>query len=100
MDFRYKKQYKAQDGQNGIKKKMTGKTGDDLVIMVPPGTIIKDNASGKIIADLMEHGERQIIARGGKGGRGNYHFTTAVRQAPTFSEQGKLGQERESNIRT
>ncbi len=77
---------------------MTGKTGEDLIILVPPGTIIRDNASGKIIADLMEHGERQIIAKGGKGGRGNYHFTTAVRQAPTFAEQGKLGQEREVTL--
>lgn len=94
MDFRYKKIYKAPAGQHGSKKKMTGKTGEDLVIMVPPGTIIRDNETGKIIADLMEHGERKIIAKGGKGGRGNYHFTTSVRQAPTFAEQGKLGQER------
>ncbi len=98
MDFRYKKQYKAPNGENGYKKKQTGKTGEDLIIMVPPGTIIRDNASGKIIADLMEHGERRIIAKGGKGGRGNYHFTTSVRQAPTFAEQGKLGQEREVTL--
>ncbi|MBN2899439.1 MAG: GTPase ObgE [Clostridia bacterium] len=94
MDFKYKKQYKAQPGENGRKKKQTGKDGENLVIMVPPGTIIRDNATGKIIADLMEHGERRIVAKGGKGGRGNYHFTTPVRQAPTFAEQGKLGQER------
>lgn len=94
MDFRYKKQYKAPSGDNGRKKKQTGKTGEDLIILVPPGTIIRDNNTGKIIADLMDHGESRIIAKGGKGGRGNYHFTTPVRQAPTFAEQGKLGQER------
>jgi len=98
MDFRYKKIYKAPAGRHGSKKKSTGKTGDDLIIMVPPGTIIKDNATGKIIADLMEHGERRIIAKGGRGGRGNYHFTTPVRQAPTFAEQGKVGQEREVTL--
>lgn len=94
MDFRYKKHYKAPAGDNGRQKKQTGKDGGDLIIMVPPGTIIRDNKSGKIIADLMEHGERKVIAKGGKGGRGNYHFTTSVRQAPTFAEQGKMGQER------
>ncbi len=94
MDFRYKKQYKAESGEHGRQKKQTGKDGDNLIIKVPAGTIIRDDKTGKIIADLMEHGETAIIARGGKGGKGNYNFTTSVRQAPNFAEQGKIGQER------
>ena len=93
MDFRYKKSYKANSGENGRKKKMTGKDGENLILKVPPGTIVREKRSGRVVADLTENGETKIVAKGGKGGRGNYHFTTATRQAPSFSEQGRYGEE-------
>ncbi len=95
MDFRYKKKYIAENGQDGGPSKMTGKDGGDLIIKVPPGTIILDKESGKIIADLTEHNTRSTLAIGGKGGRGNQHFATPTRQAPRFAEGGVAGQERE-----
>ncbi len=94
MDFRYKRKYLADDGQNGGKKRCSGKDAEDLYIKVPPGTIIRDKETGGIIADLTEKGDQFVIARGGKGGRGNWNFKSSVRQAPSFSEQGKKGTER------
>ncbi len=94
MDFRYKTLYNAPDGENGGKKNKYGKKGEDLVIIVPPGTIIRDQETGKIIADLIYPDDERVIAKGGRGGRGNSEFTTSTRQAPTFSEQGFYGQER------
>lgn len=94
MDFRYKTKYTADDGERGGKKRCSGKDAQDLFIKVPPGTIIRDKETGGIIADLTDKGEQFVIARGGKGGRGNWHFRTSVRQAPSFSEQGKKGSER------
>ncbi|MBN2260334.1 MAG: GTPase ObgE [Clostridiales bacterium] len=94
MDFRYKTHYHAPNGENGMKKNKYGKKGEHLVILVPPGTIIRDLDTGKIIADLIEPGEERVIAKGGRGGRGNTEFKTSTRQAPTFSEQGFYGQER------
>ncbi len=95
MDFRYKKKYVAKSGQNGSKKRSSGKDGEDLEIKVPIGTLIRESTTGGIIADMIEHGQRVVIARGGRGGRGNWHFRSATRQAPTFSEQGRSGVERE-----
>lgn len=94
MDFRYKKKFIAQKGQDGGSSKMSGKQGEDLIIRVPPGTLVRDKESGRIVADLIEAGEERIIARGGKGGRGNHHFATSTRQAPRFAEGGGPGQER------
>lgn len=94
MDFRYKTKYKADDGERGGKKNCTGKDSEDLIIWVPMGTLIKDAATGKIIVDLSEDGQEYVIAKGGKGGRGNTHFKSSVRQAPTFSEQGRQSEER------
>lgn len=94
MDFRYKKRYVAGHGENGKGKKMHGKDGEDLVLKVPPGTIVKDEKTNLIIADLVEHGQQAIIAKGGRGGRGNIHFTTATRQAPNFAESGGFPEER------
>ncbi|SJZ45466.1 GTP-binding protein [Garciella nitratireducens DSM 15102] len=94
MDFRYKKKHVAQNGENGGNKKMSGKKGEDLIVKVPPGTIVRDKETGKIIADLTKPFEKKIIARGGKGGRGNQHFATSTRQAPRFSEGGLPGEER------
>lgn len=94
MDFRYKKKHIAQNGENGGNKKMSGKKGEDLIVKVPPGTIVRDKETNKIIADLTKPDEEKMIARGGKGGRGNQHFATSTRQAPRFAEAGVPGQER------
>lgn len=94
MDFKYKSKYAAPDGEKGMKKNKSGKKGNDLILRVPPGTIIKDKETGKIIADLKNDKEKKIIAKGGKGGRGNTHFKSSTRQAPTFAEQGGYGEER------
>ncbi len=94
MDFRYKKTYVVEDGENGKAKKMYGKDAKDLVLRVPPGTIVRDEKTNLIIADLTEPGQRAIIAKGGKGGKGNVHFTTSTRQAPNFAESGGHPEER------
>ncbi len=98
MDFRYKTKYQAQNGEDGGKKKCYGKSGDNLIIKVPPGTIIRDVESGRVIADLILDGEQRILAKGGKGGRGNTHFTNSVRQAPTFAESGDRSVERNISL--
>lgn len=94
MDFRYQKKYIAESGENGMKKKMFGKDAKDLVFKVPPGTVIRDVQTGKVLADLLKGGDSAVIARAGRGGRGNVHFKSATRQAPTFAEQGTYGEER------
>ncbi|MBQ5321469.1 MAG: GTPase ObgE [Oscillospiraceae bacterium] len=85
--FRYKKKYKAEDGENGRNKNCTGKSGEDLYIKVPEGTIVRDAESGKIIADLSGN-EPILLAKGGKGGAGNQHFATSTRQIPRFAKMG------------
>lgn len=94
MDFRYKTKYVAEAGEDGGKKNMSGKSAEDLIIKVPQGTIIRDLQTGKVIADLKDIGQRVILAQGGRGGRGNQHFATPTRQAPTFAEKGTSGIER------
>ncbi|MFU0800913.1 MAG: GTPase ObgE [Xylanivirga thermophila] len=93
MDFRYKRHFKAEAGQNGQGKDMTGRNGHDLIIEVPPGTTIRDEKTGDILADLMNDGEKKILVYGGKGGRGNAHFATSIRQTPRFAQNGEKGQE-------
>src|SRR5256885_2321376 len=88
LDFRYKHQYKAPRGGDGRNKDMIGKDGADLVLKVPPGTVVYDRDSGEQIADLSAHGARVVIAKGGVGGRGNARFATSVQQAPKFGENG------------
>lgn len=95
MDFRYKKKYIAQNGKDGSGLKMKGKSGDDLVIFVPLGTLVKDAATNKIIADLNNVDSEFVAAKGGNGGWGNAHFSTATRQTPNFAKSGKPGQERQ-----
>lgn len=94
MDFKYKRNYKAEDGENGKTKKQYGKKGSDLVLKVPLGTLVKDGDSEKVIADLKEEGQTFVIAKGGKGGKGNAKFATPTRQAPRFAEAGEKGEER------
>ena len=94
MDFKYQRKYHAEPGGDGTKGKRAGKNGEDLVLKVPAGTVIKDEATGLILADLKEEGDRAIIARGGRGGKGNQHFANSVRQAPAFAKSGTDGQER------
>lgn len=98
MDFRYKTKYAADSGGDGGKKKCSGKDGEHLVIKVPPGTIIRDLKSGMVLADLMEDEAKTVVARGGKGGRGNTEFKNPTRQAPSFAEAGFKGEEREIEL--
>ncbi|APM38263.1 GTPase ObgE [Clostridium kluyveri] len=94
LDFSYKKKYVAEKGENGSGSKCFGKNGGNLYIKVPLGTVIRDVDTNKIMADLSHIGDKYIVAKGGKGGRGNVRFTTAVRQAPDFAEPGMPGEER------
>lgn len=94
MDFRYKKSYHGNNGEDGRTKKQFGKAGEDIILKVPVGTLIKDEKTGNVIVDLKEKDQTFLIARGGRGGRGNAKFATPTRQAPQFSEPGRKGQER------
>ena len=95
IDFRYNKKFKAKDGENGSGNRCNGKYGEDLYIKVPIGTVIKDVETGKVVADLSEPNQKELILKGGRGGRGNSHFATPTRQAPRFSEDGEKGEEKE-----
>jgi len=95
IDFRYNRKFKAQNGENGSGAHKYGKSGEDLVVKVPKGTIVKDAQTGKVIADLSDDGQRELILPGGRGGRGNSHFATSTRQAPRFAQDGEKGIEKE-----
>lgn len=88
IDFKYQRHFRAQDGANGGSQNCYGKSGEDLIIKVPVGTVIKDKESGAIVVDLVDNGERKVLLRGGKGGKGNAKFATPQRRAPSFSQQG------------
>ena len=92
IDFRYKRKYVAENGQNGGAKRCTGKRGSDLVIRVPRGTVIKDASTGRIMADISTD-EPKILALGGNGGKGNCNFATSTRQIPKFAKPGFPGEE-------
>ena len=94
LDFRYRHEHRAQSGERGGNKDMYGKRGLDTVLRVPAGTMVYDDARSLMLADLRQHGERFIVARGGQGGRGNIHFATPTDRAPRHFEHGRLGQER------
>ena len=98
LDFTYRSIFKADNGENGFKKSMHGKSARDLYIKVPAGTIVKDLKSGNIIADLIEHGQSVLVAKGGRGGRGNTHFCTPQNRAPQYCEPGEPGIERELQL--
>ncbi len=94
MDYRYKSKYVAEPGEDGKGSNMFGKHGEDLYLRVPVGTIIKDEETGLVMADLKNDGDEFIAAKGGYGGKGNTHFKTSVRQAPGFAKAGKDGEEK------
>ncbi|MEK5426901.1 GTPase ObgE [Cytobacillus sp. FSL R7-0680] len=95
MDFRYKRHFKAERGEHGMSKNQHGRNSKDMIIKVPPGTVVTDAETGEVIADLTEHDQQAIIAKGGRGGRGNSRFATPANPAPELSEHGEPGQERE-----
>lgn len=94
-DYRHRRKYKAQDGEEGGKRNCHGKNGQDIVLKVPEGTVIKDAASGKVIADMSGENRRQVVLKGGKGGIGNQHFATATMQVPKYAKPGQPAQELE-----
>ncbi len=93
-EFHYTKHFRAANGENGEKKNCYGKAGKNLEILVPVGTVIRDEASGQIIADMFEDGQRTVVLSGGRGGRGNTHFANSRRQTPKFAEHGVKAIER------
>jgi GTP-binding protein len=94
VDFKYQKHFKGGRGEIGDTKGMYGRKGDDLTVKVPPGTVIKDDDTGEVLFDLTEHGQKVVVAKGGRGGRGNMKFWTPQNKMPTFYEKGEPGQER------
>lgn len=88
-DFRHKRKYHAENGEEGKKKNCFGRNGADIVVKVPPGTVLKEVESGKVIADMSGDNKRQIILRGGRGGKGNQHYATATMQAPKYAQPGQ-----------
>ncbi|WP_048600459.1 GTPase ObgE [Rubeoparvulum massiliense] len=94
MDFRYQRHFKAERGEHGRSKNQFGRNAEDMIVKVPSGTIVTDLDSGELIADLTEHGQRALIAKGGRGGRGNSRFATSRHPAPEIAEKGEPGQER------
>ena len=94
QDFRYRTRYKAARGEHGSGNNRTGAEGADVVLKVPPGTLVREAESGERLADLTGAGERSIVARGGRGGKGNAFFARATRQAPRFAQEGEPGERR------
>ena len=98
LDFKYQREYIAKKGQNGMKKKMHGKDGGDLIVHVPVGSVISDAETGEVMTDMDTPGKEFVAAKGGRGGQGNFHFRTAVRQAPKFAQPGMEGEDKIVNI--
>ncbi|QIK86154.1 GTPase ObgE [Erysipelothrix sp. HDW6B] len=98
LDLRFNRVIKGKHGQAGKNKKMHGRAAEPVILKVPVGTVVYDDAKGVVIADLTEHGQREIIAHGGRGGRGNTRFATANNPAPHYAEKGELGEELEITI--
>ena len=95
MDFRYQRHFKAPRGEHGANKNQHGRRGTSMVVKVPPGTVVTDVETKEIIADLVEDGQTAVIARGGRGGRGNSRYVTPQNTAPELSEKGEPGVERD-----
>ncbi|MEH7106614.1 GTPase ObgE [Bacillus sp. JJ1764] len=95
MDFRYQRHFKATRGEHGMSKNQHGRNSKDMIVKVPPGTVVMDAETKEVLADLVEHGQRAVIAKGGRGGRGNTRFATPANPAPELAENGEPGQERD-----
>ncbi|AQS59947.1 GTPase ObgE [Desulforamulus ferrireducens] len=93
QEFRYKKHFKAERGGHGMGKNMHGAAGEDLIVRVPTGTVVREAETGRLIADLVEDGQRVVVAKGGRGGRGNVRFASATNKAPRIAEKGEPGEE-------
>ncbi|WMJ79027.1 MULTISPECIES: GTPase ObgE [unclassified Sedimentibacter] len=98
MDFRYKRRYQAENGQDGRGKKQYGSDGKDLILKVPIGTLVKDEETGIVLTDLKDHGQRFVVARGGHGGKGNVKFANSIRRTPRFAEPGTKGESRDVTL--
>lgn len=98
MDFRYNRKFKAQAGEKGMTKGMHGRGAQDLVIRVPQGTTVRDAETGKVLTDLVENGQEFVVAKGGRGGRGNIRFATPKNPAPEIAENGEPGEERDLQL--
>ncbi|HGC6696449.1 TPA: GTPase ObgE [Streptococcus agalactiae] len=98
MDFRYNRNFKAKAGKKGMTKGMHGRGAEDLIVSLPPGTTVRDATTGKVITDLVEHDQEFVVARGGRGGRGNIRFATPRNPAPEIAENGEPGEERELQL--
>ena len=94
MDFKYTKHFKAKRGQHGSGSNKHGKAGEDLILRVPVGTVVRDAETGEVLADLTKEGQEVVVAKGGKGGKGNAAFKTSTNQAPDYAEEGEKGEER------
>lgn len=93
LDFKYRKSYIAGRGEHGMGARKSGKNGNDVVIGVPCGTVVRNAETGEVLCDMVEDGQEIMIAKGGRGGQGNQHFATATRQAPRFAQPGEKGDE-------
>ncbi|MGF9700857.1 MULTISPECIES: GTPase ObgE [Paenibacillus] len=94
MDFRYQRHFKAKRGEKGRNKSQHGANAENMIVRIPPGTVIMDDDSGEVLADLTRHGQQVVVARGGRGGRGNIRFATPNNPAPELAENGEEGEER------
>ncbi len=98
LDYRYQTHYRAERGQHGQGKNRTGRDGESLLLRVPPGTVVRDTNTGEVLGELVEDGQELVVARGGRGGRGNAAFATSTNQAPTYWEPGEEGEERRISL--
>lgn len=92
-DYKYKRKFSAQNGENGMGKNCSGRQGEDLILRVPVGTTVREASSGKVIVDLVEPGQEEIIVHGGKGGNGNQHYATSTMQVPQYAQPGQESEE-------
>jgi len=98
LDYTYRDSWTAERGEHGMGSNKTGRSGDDVVLPVPPGTVVRDRATGEVLGDIMEHGDEIVVARGGRGGKGNAFFATATHRSPREWQPGEEGERRELEL--